>query len=179
MNSSSSHIYGVSGLTTNTQGFRLELRNESDYMTQDRLNGLYLTTADSRINDGNSQNDSNAVTLSLQTPLSASNPAVVTFDTGPSGANNHTLDFGFTTASIVNPPVQDSETTNPTTTTPNSTENTTSSPVPQSSTNQVKNKPATIFANTGQVLIASMLTAIVLISCGVGVFVWVRRGNNK
>lgn len=179
MNSTSSHIYGISGLTENTQGFRLELRNESDYTSQDRLSGLYLTTADVRINSGNTQNDSNAVTSNLLSPLSVSNPAVVTFDTGTTGANNHTLDFGFTTASTVDIPVQDSETTNPSTTTPNSTENTPSTPVPQSNTNQVKNKPLALFANTGQALIASMLTAILFIGCGVGMFVWVRRNNQK
>ncbi len=179
VNSTASHIYGISGLTTNTQGFRLELRSESDYTSEDRLSGLVLTTADARIDYGNQQNDSNAITTNVFSPLSVSNPAIVTFDTGAAGENDHTLDFGFTTTSTVNLPNQSPETTNPSPTTPNSTENTPNTPAPQSNANQVKNQPLAIFANTGQTLIASMLTAILFIICGVVVFVWLRGNNQK
>ncbi len=177
--SSASHKYGISSLTANTQGFRLELRTESDYSSQDRLQGLSLTTPESRINYGSSQNDSSAIPLSSGLQLSATNPAIITFATGATGANDHTLDFGFTTVASVNDPVEEPVENNPPVNPPNPQTNTNNPTTPPATPAPTSNKIATVFANTGQALVASILTAILLISGGVAFFIVSRRNSRS
>ena len=160
--STPSRKYGITNLTANTQDFRLELSTEADYSSQSRLQNLSLTTADVTVNNGNSQNDSNANVANSNMELSATNPAVLSFSTGISGANNHTLDFGFVEPISIDTPIENT-TSGP------------SNPAPPTSIEQVTKKTVTTFANTGQALIASVITAIVLLCCGVGYFIWIRR----
>lgn len=167
--------YGISGLTANTQGFRLELKTETDYTSRDRLQNLDLTKANTTVNNGNNQNDSNAIVIDNNIKLSAINPAVVAFSTGPNGANDHTLDFGLTEPSNTS---NSNDTTNNTSSNPG---NIAPPPNPEQPIKQqsVNKKTTAIFANTGQVLVASIVTAILLAGCGIGYFVWSRRDKHQ
>ncbi|MCB0061595.1 MAG: discoidin domain-containing protein, partial [Caldilineaceae bacterium] len=79
--------YNVNGLTTNTQGYEVRIANAEGGTQQSVLNGLFVTAANSGANANGDLNDSDAM-LSGTT-------AVVAFDTGGPGVNNHSYDFGF------------------------------------------------------------------------------------
>lgn len=103
MVSSTDKKYSLAALTANTSDFSLSLSTPADYTDGARLQNLHLSPANMTANNGDDQNDSDATTPNPAAKLSASNPAVITFSTGPAGANNHTYDFGFNqTVSIGN-----------------------------------------------------------------------------
>jgi hypothetical protein len=103
MTSTADKRYALAGLTANTADYKLVLGTAADYADASRLQGLNLTTANSTANQGNDQNDSDAVKSDPAAKLSASNPAIIVVSTGTPGANDHTNDFGFNlTASIGN-----------------------------------------------------------------------------
>ncbi len=95
--------YAIAGLTANTANYKLTLSTAADYTDPARLQNMHLTTVNATASNGNDQNDSDAVVPDTNAKISAANPATITFATGASGANNHTLDFGFNqTVSIGN-----------------------------------------------------------------------------
>ncbi len=168
--STSSRQYGIADLTANTQNFRLELKTDSDYTNQDRLLGQFLTTANVRTNSGNSQNDSKAIAANTTSTISSSNPATITFNTGTTGANNHTLDFGFISPIYIDDAPNITNQITPTITQSNQQ--------PPSQQTHNNDNITTVFANTGQALIASLISASILICIGVGYFIWARRKIN-
>jgi len=74
--------YGITGLLPNTSGYTIEVD-----LDQTPLDGLALTKNDTDSSDNGDARDSDAV--------EQNGVAVVTFDTGPVGDNNHTYDIGF------------------------------------------------------------------------------------
>ncbi|MBL8136442.1 MAG: carboxypeptidase regulatory-like domain-containing protein, partial [Acidobacteria bacterium] len=82
-------IYNVAGLTANTAGFRVRID-----AAQGALGGRSLTASDSDASANGDSRDSDGVT--------AGSNAEAVFTTGTAGANNHTYDFGFTTAPLAN-----------------------------------------------------------------------------
>ena len=167
-----SRQYGITDLTANTQNYRLELKTDADYTNQDRLSEQFLTTANVRANFGNSQNDSKAITANTSIAMSSSNPATIIFSTGSTGANNHTLDFGF--ISVINNDDTVITPNTPSETTPNNQ----NSQLPPSQQAHNNDNITSVFANTGQALIASAISAGLIICVGVGYFIWIRRKTN-
>ncbi len=84
--SSSSAIYGISGLAPNTAGYKIKLSNPADFTGAGPLAGTTLSPADAG-GGTQDQRDSDATLVS--------GSPVVSFNSGGPGANNHTFDFGF------------------------------------------------------------------------------------
>jgi hypothetical protein len=92
LTSTASNRYGITALTPNTNGYQLRLDNATDYTSPTLLQNLVLATPNATGANKNDQNDSDA-TAGVGA-LSATNAPTITFNTGISGANNHTQDFG-------------------------------------------------------------------------------------
>ncbi|MEM7128152.1 MAG: SdrD B-like domain-containing protein [Chloroflexota bacterium] len=88
---SDSAKYGISGLATDTTGFELRVA-----VGQGLLAGLNLSPQDNDANDNADDGDLRDSDADL-----SGGSAVVLFDTGSAGANNHTYDFGFTAQVIL------------------------------------------------------------------------------
>jgi hypothetical protein len=86
--STSNAKYGLSGLSANTTGFQLVIASADP-----GLNGLSATVPFNDASTDGTLRDSNGV-------VNGSN-VIATFDTGASGNNNHTYDFGFYSAPTV------------------------------------------------------------------------------
>ncbi|MEM7132887.1 MAG: SdrD B-like domain-containing protein [Chloroflexota bacterium] len=83
-----SAIYDITGLTANTTGFEVRIPNAEGGSQQAALSGLFVTPANADADQRDSDGTLNGTT------------AIVAFDTGTAGANNHTYDFGFGTTQV-------------------------------------------------------------------------------
>jgi len=92
--STPSAIYGIAGLTFNTNGFAIRLDNTADYTTTGPLVNYALTMPDYAGASGDSR-DSDGTLPAPGSPIGPGNFPQVVFNTGAAGFNNHTYDFGF------------------------------------------------------------------------------------
>lgn len=87
--STDSAIYGVEGLTLNTDDYEIRIP-----LDQTVLNGLFVTLANAT---GDTSND-NKTDLNDSDGIEGNGFSAVTFGVGAAGVNNHNMDFGFANA---------------------------------------------------------------------------------
>jgi len=93
--STSSAIYGITGLTFNTTGFIIRLDNAANYTTTGPLANYALTFANNDPSPNGDARDSDGALPTPGNPIGTGNYPQVVFNTGPAGYNDHTYDFGF------------------------------------------------------------------------------------